>query len=189
MDLRHRVRWTLRVMIETETPTELIQHYVYGRSSHRRNVASSHIINMVWLYRLRRGGGGQHPVGGGQWEDRKLQNYQNWDCEPSADDVLRRECAGRAVNLLMYDRGGILYFYILYFYHRVDRVLSFFSSRRNWDSPNPSPAGECASPVLWGGAHSLARGGGGRVPIPTRGHTLWYSLYIRTLWLLHTTVH
>ncbi len=22
----------------------------------------------------------------------------------------------------------------------------------------------------------------GRVPIPTRGHTLWYSLYIRTLW-------
>ncbi len=26
--------------------------------------------------------------------------------------------------------------------------------------------------------------GGGRVPIPTRGHTLWYSLYIRTLCLL-----
>ncbi len=24
--------------------------------------------------------------------------------------------------------------------------------------------------------------GVGRVPIPTRGHTLWYSLYIRTLW-------
>jgi hypothetical protein len=45
--------------------------------------------------------------------------------------------------------------------HRVDRVLSFFSSRRNWDSPNPSPAGECASPppVLGGGAHSLAREG------------------------------
>jgi hypothetical protein len=45
--------------------------------------------------------------------------------------------------------------------HRVGRVLSFFSSRRNWDSPNPSPAGECAPPppVLAGGAHSLAREG------------------------------
>ncbi len=28
------------------------------------------------------------------------------------------------------------------FIHRVGRVLSFFSSRRNWDSPNPSLAGE-----------------------------------------------
>ncbi len=58
-----------------------------------------------------------------------------------------------------------------------------FSSRRNWDSPNPSPAGECAPtppPVLGGGAHSLAREGW-RVPILTRGHTLWYSLYIRIL--------
>ncbi len=55
--------------------------------------------------------------------------------------------------------------------HRVDRVLSFFASRQNWDSPNPSPAGECARPLV--GAHSLAR-----VPIPTRGHTLWYLLYI-----------
>ncbi len=42
--------------------------------------------------------------------------------------------------------------------HRVGRVLSFsFSSRRNWDSPNPSPAGECSG----GGAHSLAREGFG----------------------------
>ncbi len=46
--------------------------------------------------------------------------------------------------------------------HRVGRVLSFFSSRRNWDSPTPSPAGECA--LLWfrgGGAHSLAGEGVG----------------------------
>ncbi len=51
--------------------------------------------------------------------------------------------------------------------------------------PHPSPAGECAlPPFAWGGgAHSLAREGGGRVPIPTRGHTLWYSVYICTLWL------
>ncbi len=35
--------------------------------------------------------------------------------------------------------------------HRVGRVLSFFSNRRNWDSPNPSPAGECSPPPppLW----------------------------------------
>jgi hypothetical protein len=31
-------------------------------------------------------------------------------------------------------------------YHRVGRVLSFFSSRRNWDSPTPLAAGECAPP-------------------------------------------
>jgi hypothetical protein len=68
--------------------------------------------------------------------------------------------------------------------HRVGRVLSFFSRRQNWDSPNPSPAGECA-PTLepGGGEHSLTREGGGRIPIPTRGHTLRYSLYIGALWL------
>jgi len=49
--------------------------------------------------------------------------------------------------------------------HRVGRVLSFFSSRRNWNSPTPSHAGEC-----------------GGVPIPPRGLTLWYSMYICTLW-------
>ncbi len=56
--------------------------------------------------------------------------------------------------------------------HRVGRVPSFFSSRRNWDPhpPNPSPEGECAPPLLvpgggaprnmfLGGAHSLAREG------------------------------
>jgi hypothetical protein len=37
-------------------------------------------------------------------------------------------------------------------------VLSLFSSRRNWDSPTPSPAGECAPPPLgergWGNPNS-----------------------------------
>jgi hypothetical protein len=60
-------------------------------------------------------------------------------------------------------------------------VLSFFSSRRNWDYPTPLVAGECASPTLWsGGEGTLARGrgGGGGVPIPTRGSTLvLYSIY------------
>jgi hypothetical protein len=30
--------------------------------------------------------------------------------------------------------------------HRVGRVLSFFSSRRNWDSPNHLSAGKYAPP-------------------------------------------
>jgi hypothetical protein len=45
------------------------------------------------------------------------------------------------------------------FLHRVGRGLSFFSSRRNWDYPIPSPAGNCAPPpplVPGGRAHSLA---------------------------------
>ncbi len=29
-------------------------------------------------------------------------------------------------------------------------MLSFFSSRRNWDSPNPLPAGECGPPPASG---------------------------------------
>jgi hypothetical protein len=34
-------------------------------------------------------------------------------------------------------------------YRRVDRVLGFFSSSPNWDSPTPSPVGECVPPPLW----------------------------------------
>ncbi len=42
---------------------------------------------------------------------------------------------------------GYLYIRVSYrAWHRVGRLLSFFSSRRNWDSPTPSPAGECAPP-------------------------------------------
>jgi hypothetical protein len=64
----------------------------------------------------------------------------------------------------------------------IGRVLSFFSSRRNWESSNPSPASEYAPPPGSGGRGTLAgeRGFGG-VPIPTRGHTrMLYSLYIYT---------
>ena len=46
----------------------------------------------------------------------------------------------------------------------VDRVLGFFSSRPNWDSPTPSPAGECVLPSFGtgGDTHSLReRGWGG----------------------------
>ncbi len=57
-------------------------------------------------------------------------------------------------------------------------MLRFFSSRRNWDSPNPSPAGECPPPGSGGRGTLTGERGVGRVPIPTRGHTLWYSSYI-----------
>jgi hypothetical protein len=46
----------------------------------------------------------------------------------------------------------------------VDRVLSFLSSRPNWDSPPPSHAGECVvylSPPLVPGEGTLACGRGG----------------------------
>jgi hypothetical protein len=68
------------------------------------------------------------------------------------------------------------------FDHRVDRVLSFFSCQWNWDSPHPLTRRRvCASSLVHaGGAHSLAGEGGGVVPIPTRGQTLWYSRYICT---------
>ncbi len=77
-------------------------------------------------------------------------------------------------------------------HHRVGRVLSFFSNRRSWGSPNHSTAGECAPPPGSGGRGTLAgERGVGRVPIPTRGqsgHTLWYSLYIlyRTYFVVYT---
>ncbi len=73
-------------------------------------------------------------------------------------------------------------------WHRVGRVLSFFSSRRNWDSPNLSPAGECAPPLpwFWGEGHTRWR---------KRGWNLGESqfrlgdihcgtlyIYVRTFW-------
>jgi hypothetical protein len=77
---------------------------------------------------------------------------------------------------------------VLRWEHRVDRVLGLFSRRPNWDSHTPSTAGECVFPPFGSGVggytHSLGgKGvGGGGVPIPSRGQTLWYSRYICTLW-------
>jgi hypothetical protein len=58
----------------------------------------------------------------------------------------------------------------------IDRVISFLSSRPNWD---PRPL------TLWfrGGGTLACRIGGGGVPVRTRGQTLWYSRYICPLWM------
>jgi hypothetical protein len=70
--------------------------------------------------------------------------------------------------------------------HRVSGVLSFFSSRRNWDSPNPSPAGECAPTPFGsgrgGGRGTLAGERGWESPDFDEGtYTLWYSVNICAL--------
>jgi hypothetical protein len=51
-------------------------------------------------------------------------------------------------------------------------------------SPNPFLASECSPPPQkQGGGGTLARGWGvGGSPNSDEGHTLWYSLYVRTLW-------
>ncbi len=67
-----------------------------------------------------------------------------------------------------------------------------FLQRRNWNSPTPLGAGGCAPPHFGpGGEGTLACGKGvGGVPIPTRGHTLWCSVYVSTLgYLLRSTVY
>jgi hypothetical protein len=75
---------------------------------------------------------------------------------------------------------------MLLFDHRVGRLLSFFSSR-NWDSPNPSPPGVCASPpfVLGGGAvgHTRWRGRSWECPNSDDG-TYCGTLYIYVLCVL-----
>jgi hypothetical protein len=65
--------------------------------------------------------------------------------------------------------------------HRVSRVLSFFSSRRNWDSPTPSPAGECAlPPLVRGEGHTRWREKGWESPNSDEG-TYTAVLYLYTL--------
>ncbi len=73
------------------------------------------------------------------------------------------------------------------------RVLSLFSSRWNWDSSTPSPAGECAPRS--GGRGTLACGrGGGRSQFRRGDSALWCSVYLCTLCIscivqTHTVLH
>ncbi len=77
---------------------------------------------------------------------------------PLCNAILGHRKSGSGVCSCWLGEGEVGYI------HRVGWVLNFFSSRWNWDSPNPSPARECAPPP--------PERGGGQVPIPTRRHTV-----------------
>jgi hypothetical protein len=54
--------------------------------------------------------------------------------------------------------------------HRVGRVLSLFFSRRNWDSPNPSPKARMPpSPRFWGEGNTRWRERGWESPNSDEG--------------------
>jgi hypothetical protein len=57
---------------------------------------------------------------------------------------------------------------LVYGTHRVGRVLCLFSSRRNWDSPIPSPA-VCPLPPVLGGGHTHWRERGWESPNSEEG--------------------
>jgi hypothetical protein len=67
-------------------------------------------------------------------------------------------------------------------FHRVSMVLSFSPVVGIDTPPTPYPQRVCPPPPCGsGGRGTLAsEKGGGRVPIPTREHTLWYSVNICT---------
>jgi hypothetical protein len=79
---------------------------------------------------------------------------------PAASTQVPWDCPGNNKHQL-YSKMFIVN--TLPFPNRVGSVLSFFSSRRNWDSPITSPPGEYAPPPFGsgGGAHSLPREGVG----------------------------
>ncbi len=73
-----------------------------------------------------------------------------------------------------------------YFYtikHRVVRMLGYFPVVGIGTPPTPHPQGSVPPPLLgFGGRGTLAgERGGGRVSIPARGHTLWFSVFICNL--------
>jgi hypothetical protein len=73
--------------------------------------------------------------------------------------------------------------------HRVDRVLSFFSNRPNWDYPTPSHAGKCAPPSLVSGGLTRLQEREWGSPKSDEG-TYTVVLYIRinvpTLWPMYS---
>jgi hypothetical protein len=66
------------------------------------------------------------------------------------------------------------------------KSTTVYAPRRNWDSPQP-PARRlvCPLPSVSGGeGNTRWRKRGWESPISDEGHTLWYSLYVRTLWYI-----
>jgi hypothetical protein len=68
--------------------------------------------------------------------------------------------------------------------HRVDRVLSFVSSRWNWDSHPLTCRRVCIPPPLvpGGGGQSMGEEGMGGPNSDAGTYTLWYSMYLCTSW-------
>jgi hypothetical protein len=64
------------------------------------------------------------------------------------------------------------------------KSTTVYAPRRNWVTPQPPTRRlVCPSPLfLGGGEHSPWRDRGWESPNSDEGHTLWYSLYVRTLW-------
>jgi hypothetical protein len=53
--------------------------------------------------------------------------------------------------------------------------------------PNPHPlASVPPTPCFWGEGNTRWRERGWESPNSNEGHTLWYSLYVRTLWVTMT---
>ncbi len=65
-------------------------------------------------------------------------------------------------------------------------MLSFFSSCRNWDSPNPSPAGECAPPSFGSFGHTRWRERGWESPNSNEAtYTVVLFIYIYFVFGIH----
>ena len=77
---------------------------------------------------------------------------------------------------LLYIRSHTKYVHI--------KSTTVYAPRRNWDFP-PTPHPQASvppPPCFWGEGNTLWRERGWESPNSDEGHTLWYSLYVRTLW-------
>jgi len=66
------------------------------------------------------------------------------------------------------------------------KSTTVYAPRRNWDSPQPPNCRLVCPlpPCFWGEGNTRWRERGWESPNSDEGHTLWYSLYVRTLWFL-----
>ncbi len=86
-----------------------------------------------------------HPGGQGQYAESIENFFTNFlfQDESNAANFYAYDVIARFSRIL---REQAKNSNILSLWHRVCRVLSFFSSRRNWSSPTLLAAGECALP-------------------------------------------